>query len=114
LEPEFRLGELQFPVLMILYAIALYILMHESLLLNQILVSFNLLMFVVYGFRESMCVLVVSIVLSRAVKMGWNPQANPAHHEFGSGWVEFFFKFQYRLIFDTAHLKPGSFGLNPW
>ena len=38
--------------------------MHESFLLNQILVSFNLLMFVVCGFRESMCVLVVSVVLS--------------------------------------------------
>ena len=40
-----------------------YILMHESPLLNQILVSFNFLMFVVCGFRENMCVLVVSIVL---------------------------------------------------
>jgi len=49
---------------MILYAIALYILMHESLSQNQILVSFNFLMFVVYGFRESIHVLVVSIVLS--------------------------------------------------
>ena len=48
---------------MILYAIALYILMHESLLLNQILVSFNFLIFVVC-FKESMRVLVVSIVLS--------------------------------------------------
>ena len=38
--------------------------MHESLLLNQILVSFNFLMFVVCDFRESMRVLVVSIVLS--------------------------------------------------
>jgi len=28
---------------------------------------------------------------SRAVKMGWNPRANPAHHGFGPGWVEFFF-----------------------
>jgi len=33
--------------------------MHESFLLNQILVSFNFLMFVVCGFRESMYVLVV-------------------------------------------------------
>ena len=41
-----------------------YILMHESPLLNQILVSFNFLMFVVCGFRESICVLVVFIVLS--------------------------------------------------
>jgi len=41
-----------------------YILMHESFLLNQILVSFNFLMFVVCRFRESMCVLVVSVVLS--------------------------------------------------
>jgi len=41
-----------------------YILMHESFLLNQILVSFNFLMFVVCGFRESMCVLVVSVVLN--------------------------------------------------
>ena len=38
--------------------------MHESFLLNQILASFNFLIFVVCGFRESMCVLVVSIVLS--------------------------------------------------
>ena len=38
--------------------------MHDSLLLNQILLSFNLLMFVVCGFRESMCVLVVFVVLS--------------------------------------------------
>ena len=38
--------------------------MHENLLLNQILLSFNLLIFVVCGFRESMCVLVVSVVLS--------------------------------------------------
>jgi len=37
--------------------------MHENLL-NQILLSFNLLMFVVCDFRESMCMLVVSIVLS--------------------------------------------------
>jgi len=41
-----------------------YILMHESFLLNQILVSFNFLMFVVCGFRESMCVFVVFVVLS--------------------------------------------------
>jgi len=41
-----------------------YILMHESFLLNQILVSFNFLMFVVCGFRESMCVFVVSVVSS--------------------------------------------------
>jgi len=41
-----------------------YIFMHESLLLNQIFLSFNLLMFVICGFRENMCVLVVSIVLN--------------------------------------------------
>ena len=41
-----------------------YILMHESILLNQIILSFNLLMFVVCDFRESMCMLVVSVVLS--------------------------------------------------
>jgi len=41
-----------------------YILVHEILLLNQILLSFNLLMFVVCGFRESMCALVVFVVLS--------------------------------------------------
>jgi len=40
-----------------------YILMHESFLLNQIIVSFNFLMFVVCGFRESICVLVVSVIL---------------------------------------------------
>ena len=38
--------------------------MHETFLLNQILVSFNFFMFVVYGFRESMCVFVVFVVLS--------------------------------------------------
>jgi len=38
--------------------------MHESLLMNQILLSFNLLMFVVCGFRENIYVLVVSVVLS--------------------------------------------------
>jgi len=41
-----------------------YILMQESFLMNQIPVSFKFLMFVVYGFRESMYVLVISIVLS--------------------------------------------------
>jgi len=29
-------------------------------------------------------------VFVRAVKMGWNPRANLAHHGFGSGWVETF------------------------
>jgi len=38
--------------------------MHESFLLNQILVSFHFLMFVVCGFRESICMLVLSVVLS--------------------------------------------------
>jgi len=34
----------------------------------------------------------------------------------GSGQVrlKFFYKFQYRLIFDPAHLEPGSPGLNSW
>ena len=41
-----------------------YILRHEGFLLNQILVSFNFLMFVICGFRESMCVFAVSVVLS--------------------------------------------------
>ena len=41
-----------------------YILMYESLLLNQIILLFNLVMFIVYDFRESMCMFVVSIVLS--------------------------------------------------
>jgi len=59
-----KLGELPFLVLVILYGIELYILMHENLLLNQILVSFNFLVFVVCGFRESMRVFVVSIILS--------------------------------------------------
>jgi len=36
--------------------------MHESLLLNQIILSFNHVIFVVCDFRESMCVLVVSVV----------------------------------------------------
>jgi len=38
--------------------------MYESLLLNQIILLFNLVMFIVYDFRESMCMFVVSIVLS--------------------------------------------------
>ena len=38
--------------------------MHESIFLNQILLSFNLLMFVVCDFRESMRVLMVFVVLS--------------------------------------------------
>ena len=38
--------------------------MHESFILNQILISFNFLMFGVCGFRESICVFVVSVVLS--------------------------------------------------
>jgi len=50
----------------------------------------------------------------RAVKMGWNPRVNPAHHGFGSGWVEIFYIFQYWLIFDPTHVKPDSLGLNPW
>jgi len=41
-----------------------YILMYENFLLNQILVSFNFLIFVVCGFRESMHVFVVSVILS--------------------------------------------------
>jgi len=28
--------------------------------------------------------------------------------------LKFFYKFQYRLIFDPAHLELGSSGLNPW
>jgi len=34
----------------------------------------------------------------------------------GLGWVglNFFYKFQYGLIFDPAHLEPDSSGLNPW
>jgi len=28
--------------------------------------------------------------ITRAITMGWNPRANPAHHGFGSGWVEIF------------------------
>jgi len=28
--------------------------------------------------------------------------------------LKFFYNFQYRLIFDPAHLEPGSRGLNPW
>jgi len=31
---------------------------------------------------------IFSALLDRAVKMGYNPRANPAHHGFGSGWVE--------------------------
>jgi len=28
--------------------------------------------------------------------------------------LKFFYKFQYGLIFDPAHLEPSSPGLNPW
>ena len=46
---------------------------------------------------------------SRAVKMSWNLRANPAHHGFGSGWVEIFLQISIRVDF-----WPGSSGLNPW
>ena len=36
-----------------------------------------------------LCKLVSKLVtIFRAVKMGYNPRANPAHHGFGPGWVE--------------------------
>jgi len=50
----------------------------------------------------------------RVVKMAWNLQANPAHHKLGRVGLKFFYKFQYGLIFDPAHLEPGSPKLNPW
>jgi len=45
----------------------------------------------------------------RAVKMGRNPQANPAHHGFGLGRVEICLQILIRVDF-----LPGSFGLNLW
>jgi len=41
--------------------------------------------------------------ISRVVKMGWNPWVNPAHHRFGSGWVEIFLQISIRVDF-----WPGS------
>jgi len=38
-----------------------------------------------------------------AVKMGYNPRANPTHHGFGSGWVEKSYKFQYGLKMNPTH-----------
>jgi len=34
--------------------------------------------------------------------------------DLGRVGLKFFYKFQCRLIFDPAHLEPGSLGLNPW
>jgi len=39
----------------------------------------------------------------KAVKMGWNPWANPIHHGLGLGWVEFFLQILIRVDF-----LPGS------
>jgi len=36
---------------------------------------------------------------SRAVKIGWNPRANPAHHGFRPGWVEIFLQISIRVDF---------------
>jgi len=36
---------------------------------------------------------------TRAVKMGWNPRANPAHHRFGPGWIEIFLQISIRVDF---------------
>jgi len=36
-------------------------------------------------------IIMLSLIMiqhNRAVKMGWNPRANPTHHGFGPGWVE--------------------------
>jgi len=46
--------------------------------------------------------------LSRAAKMDWNPRANPAHHRFGLGWVEFFLQISIRVDLDPTHLELGS------
>jgi len=40
----------------------------------------------------------------RAVKMGWNPRANPAHHGFGPDWVEIVLQISIWIYF-----WPGSF-----
>jgi len=37
--------------------------------------------------------------LDKAVKMGWNPQAEPVHHGFRSGWVEIFLQISIRVDF---------------
>jgi len=39
-------------------------------------------------------------VSRRVAKMGWNPRrANPAHHRFGSGWVEIYLQILIRVDF---------------
>jgi len=35
----------------------------------------------------------------RALKICWNPRANPAHHGFESSWVEIFLKILIRVDF---------------
>jgi len=42
--------------------------------------------------------------ICRTVKMGWNSRGNPAHHRFGTGWVEIFLQISIRVDF-----WPGSF-----
>jgi len=46
----------------------------------------------------------------------WVGTREPTRLTTGSGRVglKFFYKFQYRLIFDLTHLEPGSLELNPW
>jgi len=46
----------------------------------------------------------------------WVGTREPTRLTTGSSWVglKSFYKFQYRMIFDPAHLEPDSFGLNPW
>jgi len=40
------------------------------------------------------------VVSRRVAKMGWNPRrANPAHHRFGSGWVEIYLQILIRVDF---------------
>jgi len=39
------------------------------------------------------------MIMNKVIKMDWNPQANLAHHGFGSGWVEIFLQILIRVDF---------------
>jgi len=58
--------------------------------------------------------------MSRAVKMGWNSRANPAHHGFRPGWVEFFLQISIRVDFwpdspgtHRVGFRPAHHGFRP-
>jgi len=49
----------------------------------------------------------------RAVKMGYNPRANPAHHGFGSGWVEKKLKISVRVKNESNSLRTRLIRIEP-